>query len=400
MADWRKNMKTGAFNGAKMETRSVSKTGQQRFAAHKFVATDGQWAEPLGAEAPGWDVDAFVIGDDYMQKRDALEKELDKASTGVFVDPFRSREFRCIVVSYTTTEGITEGLGWALFAITIEESVASPVGAASSVIGLQSANIDTANAATTSAAANTSAYESGTESFSDQAKGVASAVSTWGDQVDDMRETFTGPLAGALDSAADLANALDDFEASITALIDSPAALMAEFNSVWAQVSSSAVARAFTSGRTAAATVAASTASDQAANDALSSVQRASLGAAITRQSTLTTADIYTSSDDALEQAHALIDAITQVQAAASAEEYQAWLLLRAQIAAWADRQAALLPEEIDITVSTPTSVLVLAQRYYQDRDRAADIVARNAATIIHPGFAIGELKILTSTVP
>jgi len=398
--DWRRRLKPGSYNGKAFEVRSVMKTGAQRYAAHKFVGRSGQEAEPLGAEPTSWTAEAFVIGDNYMAARDALEAELDRPALGVFVDPFRAREFRCIVQTYSVSEGVTEGLGWARFTITIEESSASDMAAPGAAVALHGAEAATANAGAAALAAATTSYEDETTSFTEWAKGSAAAVSEWGDEIDDITSAAFGPLSGTIDALGDLATALSNLEDDLTTLLDTPANLMARLEAVWAIVGSLEVVKAFTRDRSAPAAATAGTPSDQAALDAAAAVRRASLGAAIARQSALTTAADYDSADSARAARDELIATIDAAQAAAGPDEYQAWLDLRAQISSWADAQAARLPELVDITVGQPVPALVLAQRYYQDRDRADDIVARNVATITHPLFASGELEILASEVP
>ena len=401
MADnWRRKLKQGAFNGVKVETLSVSKTKAQRFAAHKFIGADGQFAEMLGADPTVWDVECFVIGNDYMAQRDALEGVLDSPRLSTFVDPFRSKEFGCVVVTYSVTEGITSGLGWAMFSVTVEESAVSALGFASAAAALQSADVATSNSTTSALTASTDAYTAKSAAFTDFAKGTAAAVETWGEQVDDIQDAVFGPLSGSIDAIGDVANALTDLEAGIASLIATPAALIARFTSVWDQIASLGVVKAFTRDRSAAAPATASTASAQAALDAASAAERASLATAVARQSTLTTAESYDSADDALSARDDLLATIAALQAAADANEYQAWLDLRAMIASWADTQAARLPELVDIAVNVPTPSLVLAQRYYQDAARGDEIVERNIATVIHPGFANGDLRILSSGVP
>lgn len=282
--DWRRELRPGSFKGVPFETRSVNKTSGQRYAPHKFIDSNGQWAEPLGRDARSWTVDAFVIGNDYRSKRDALEAALDTVGLGILVDPFRSAEVTCIVQTYTVSEGISDGLGWARFSIQVEESLVSPwtdsddmEGLSDRLAVLQSAETDTVRSIDVAGAATTDSYVAASTSFSGYARATAATLDTWSEALADVQDVVFGPLAGAIDDLGAVADALTDLEDDLVTLIETPANLMARLSVRWEQVTSLAILEAFTRDRTAPAPATASTAADQAAADAESAALRASL---------------------------------------------------------------------------------------------------------------------------
>ena len=72
MAGWRDNLRTASFRGVEFFVRGHSATGGRHGVTHEFAGRDLPYREDLGRMARGWTIRAYVLGDDYFEKRDAL----------------------------------------------------------------------------------------------------------------------------------------------------------------------------------------------------------------------------------------------------------------------------------------------------------------------------------------
>ena len=72
MSEWRKRLLPASFRGVPFEVESDSAPVGRRTQVHEFVQRDDPVVEDLGRQVRTYKLAAFVIGGDYMAKRDAL----------------------------------------------------------------------------------------------------------------------------------------------------------------------------------------------------------------------------------------------------------------------------------------------------------------------------------------
>ena len=106
---WRDRLLAGSFRGAGFSIESHdSKAGGRRLHVHEYPGRDDPYAEDLGAVTGDFEVNAFVLGDDYDRQRDALIRACNAPGSGVLVHPYLGlRRVACseIRVSERASEG-------------------------------------------------------------------------------------------------------------------------------------------------------------------------------------------------------------------------------------------------------------------------------------------------------
>lgn len=86
---WRDRLQKAKFRDAEFEVAEAEKGLGRRIALHEYPLKDKPMTEDLGRRARTFTVEAFVIGPDYMDRRDALEKACEQAGPGTLVHPYR-----------------------------------------------------------------------------------------------------------------------------------------------------------------------------------------------------------------------------------------------------------------------------------------------------------------------
>jgi len=105
---WRDQLQKASFRNVPFEVESDDATIGRRVQVHEYPQRDLPYAEDLGRKARERSITAFVIGDDYLAKRDALLAAFEKAGSGELVHPYYGRMTVTVTdvrVSHTFTEG-------------------------------------------------------------------------------------------------------------------------------------------------------------------------------------------------------------------------------------------------------------------------------------------------------
>jgi hypothetical protein len=121
---WKDDLLPASFRGAEFFYRDVGREGGRRLANHEFPLRDDNFLEDMGKRAKVHRVQAYVLGNDYMAARDALEAALDEEGSGTFVHPFKGN-LTVGCPSYSITERDEEG-GIAFFEIVFVEAGSQP----------------------------------------------------------------------------------------------------------------------------------------------------------------------------------------------------------------------------------------------------------------------------------
>lgn len=88
---WRDNLQKASFRGVAFEVDTEDGTFGRRGTLHEFPQRDKPYREDMGRKARGFSLVGFVIGDDYMAKRDALLAAVEKEGAGELVHPWYGR---------------------------------------------------------------------------------------------------------------------------------------------------------------------------------------------------------------------------------------------------------------------------------------------------------------------
>lgn len=117
---WRRNLRRASFRGITFFVESVEGSGGRRLAVHEYPERDEPLAQDLGRKARSFQLEAYVLGQDYMAARDALIDALDKKGPGELIHPYRGA-MQVAADVYTYTESSREG-GMAIFRIPFVEA--------------------------------------------------------------------------------------------------------------------------------------------------------------------------------------------------------------------------------------------------------------------------------------
>lgn len=82
MADWKDRLRPASFRGVPFGVEAYSHTGGRRVGVHEYPLRDTPLVEELGRVARTYSVEAFLVGDDFAERRDRLVERLEGASAG------------------------------------------------------------------------------------------------------------------------------------------------------------------------------------------------------------------------------------------------------------------------------------------------------------------------------
>jgi prophage DNA circulation protein len=388
---WLLDLYPASFRGVSFKVRGHSRTGGKRGADHEYPQRDLPSPEDLGRTANRFELEAFVIGDDYHDQAQRLITALE-AGAGELIHP-RWGSIRVICRSYTETETLADQ-GLASFAL---QFIEDPGLTGLTVLVSAEDAVGTAATATKAAAR---------EHFLDRftVAGLPGTVSDralvdLADRVEAIRRAIASPIAGAVDDLDAVAGGLDAIALNALTLIQSPASLVDALIAVVEGIGNLGALRALTADRPASLTygvVPPSNPSEaQIANNAdglVDVVQRVALvelGAAAVGS----TFGIY---DDAIALRDVIDDRIRVEEGlVVTLAEFSGLVDTRTATFEDLTERAASLARLRTITVNTTTTALALAWSLYGDAERAAEIMTRNG--IVHGGFvAPGEYQVLS----
>lgn len=396
---WRDNLKTQAtFRGVPFQTTDAEARVGRRTVQHEYPLRDRPYTEDMGRRARQYVVEAYVIGDDYLQRRDALMAAIEAAGPGELVHPRYGHVLVAVQDYVSVKESQREG-GMARFSITFVEHGSNefPKAVADSAAQV-SRTADVLDTATAEDFAE--AFEvSGSSVTFDQA---------FKDLQADLEERLK--LVRQVTSTAHLGatiSSIGTISARLSTLLRTPLTLAQEITGLGTQLSTgvarpllalSELASQFrgnprpTTTALAGSTRARLISNEQARADlqrrAALATQARVLGVALGEKD-LTAAQARALRDRLLDQVDDELERTDPPVAVASALQR-----VRGAVVTDVQRRAELLREASTYTPQAVLPALVLAHRIYQDAGRADELVARNA--VRNPAFVpAGPLEIL-----
>ena len=117
---WRESLLDASFRGVPFFISGHESEVGRRVQVHEYPLRDLPYTEDLGRLAQSFSVDAYVLGNDYMQVRDALLVAIEKAGPGPLVHPWLG-QLSVTVLRGRLRESTEEG-GMARFSIEFIES--------------------------------------------------------------------------------------------------------------------------------------------------------------------------------------------------------------------------------------------------------------------------------------
>lgn len=397
------------FRGVPFRTTDSDTGIGRRNEVHEYPERDIPYADDLGRRARTFRVDGYVVGENYLQERDALIEALEAYGPGELVHPRYGMLNVAVVGQVSIRESHSEG-GIARFSILFTEAGENtfPQAASSTQDGVH----DAADALDESAVDRL-------ESMLD-VSGAAALVSDVVGRVTSTLNTIQRivSLNGIVGLAGDIVNGVSSISDRISSLIRTPQNLALQFKSLFQQLS-----RAIKRPKSALADLRSEYGSNDRAPWAASAgapvtpvqplgstAARREVNAAVmqefvrsqvisTQARILTDAieaeDIVTA-QDALDQAEVILEEIDHELEAYDPPPAMSAALIRLRVAIVRDvsEQADRLAHRSVFTTQALLPALAIAQRVYQDGTRADELVERNQ--VRHPMFVpAGQLEVL-----
>ena len=86
---WRDNLLDASFRGVAFGVNDTeAPIAGRRLAVHEYPGRDEPFVEDLGRRTKRWEIEAFVVGDEYADARDALIEACDMPGPGELVHPY------------------------------------------------------------------------------------------------------------------------------------------------------------------------------------------------------------------------------------------------------------------------------------------------------------------------
>jgi prophage DNA circulation protein len=384
-----------SFRGVAFFVESADRTGGRRTVTHEFPLRDHPYVEDLGRRARVFQVEAYVLGDDYVRRRDELLAALeDTAGPGELVHPYHGIR-RAICSGLTTRESIAEG-GMARLSIEFSETPALPT-QPTTVADLPeqvARSADAAQVATQAEFAET--YDaSGLPSFALESAEFALVA-----MAADMREALA-PVVRSTQELAMLDAQLHLLTAEASSLVRQPADVLDAFLATTASLVDTAAsapgavmralldAYAVDLGPVPPATTA-TRLRERANQAALAGALRQLLAISAAR---LAPQVPYPSIEEATAARDEVAALLEEQAALAGDTAYPALVQLRADVVRAVPGDAVFARI---VTVSRRVAIpsLLLSYQLYGSVEEEADILARNS--VRHSGFVAGELRVLS----
>jgi len=396
---WRDQLQKASFRNVPFEVESDDATFGRRVEVHEYPQRDMPYAEDLGRKARERNLTAFVIGEDYMTKRDALLAAFEKAGSGELVHPYYGRMVVAVTdvrVSHSFRDG-----GMCSFQISFIESGELAYPAAVNATSTQSL--------LAADALETNAIDDFTENFSVDSLPEFAVT----DAITEFNEGLTS-IDGALTSAGVvLSNPLSLLSDDLADLIRTPGQLATRFfgifakgNAVLSQISGLGDINAINMLNSLTTLRLTSLFSQTYVGDntptrarmvknknAINTMIRQAL---ITQSAGMVAAMPLPVYDDAIVIKNELLATIDAEIETANDETYLALKTLRSKTYADITARTQGAARLKNITPKEVMPALVLAYDLYEDTGRDGEIIERNK--VRHPGFVPADtIKVLSA---
>jgi len=107
MTDFRDKILPASFRGVPFGVTSAEQAGGRQGVVHEFPQREDGLTEDLGKKVRRFTIEAFVLGEDYFEQRDALQNALETPGPGIFIHPYRGT-LLVQVMGYRIRESATD----------------------------------------------------------------------------------------------------------------------------------------------------------------------------------------------------------------------------------------------------------------------------------------------------
>lgn len=387
---WKENLRPATFRGVPFKVEAHDAQGGRRTVKHEFPLRDTPYIEDMGRRAKEFSVDAYVVGDDYMEQRDELMRACDEAGSAELVHPYLGT-LKVVCTGWTLRESKAEGR-LARFALSFVESGEKefPSDAAD-----PEAQAD--EAADLAEAASADEFEDGfsidglpdfavddaqrlIESATTEIRAIATSISTVGSSVSgfvNSVQSFVGSVTSLIRAPFLLATRMIGLVGSLGGLFDSPRSAL---RGLFGLFNFGADEKPFA--------VTTSTRQRQQSNrTAIIGLVRQ---AAVVEAARIAPSATYETAEDAQAVRDTIAAALDELMENPSTPDavFASLQRVRTAVVRGVPPDAESLRNLVTLTPTATVPSLVLAYDTYEDAAREAEIVTRN--NIKYPGFIPG----------
>lgn len=399
-----------SFRGVEFKVTDRSWSSGRRNHLHEYPDKDTPYAEDLGKKAGNYPVTAFVIGDDYQNKRDALCKACIEKGPGTLVHP-----------DYGTVTVLCDS-------ITVRESAGTQRMATIELVFIESGEqsvpetaIDLSGSVTSSAAEMAAAAQDSFISEFSLSEGVAELTSLVGNIADvstsaidaigsglEYAQDLSGDLTGAMNKLVDAATSASELKNSAERFLNTPAELASRLDTVFSVVSSMAgnkpesfaTVRNLTSQSNASANASVANEDARAEKLAMQHIEQLTKQIVAAKEAEIITKIEFNNAEEATSVLESFVADTEEIELFSDIEPdnrlMQSLRTTREYVVEYIREIILELPRVRTIRIPEKIPSLALAYDLYEDLDRADEIVTRNK--IPYPAFVPSgkDLKVLS----
>jgi prophage DNA circulation protein len=393
-------MGPASFRKIPFFVESAEFAGGRRSVKHEFFGKDEQFVEDTGRKGREFQIEGYVLGEDYFTARDALIDELEKAGPGELIHPYHGQ--RQVVCSSFRVRSSAKDGGIAMFTISFDQTETTP--------SFPKATLDSKSALKATAVSALSAAKLellALANVSSLANGALNKLTGMVTGASRQLSSLLGPLASTTQALASLKQSLSDLSANAAGAARAPGdmfdtiaatvgALGAAGDPVTA-VRSLLAAYNFDPGSARPATDTLASQVEQTSHDAYArAIARINLiQATIVSLEGVASPDVegaYRSYEDALATRDSLTGALDEQLELAGDTLFPMLMQLRANLVAAVPGPESDLAHLVEHTLLVTLPSLLVSHQLYGNLDGEADLIARNH--IKHPGFVPGAVSL------
>jgi prophage DNA circulation protein len=385
-----------SFRGVPFFVESAERSGGRRVVTHEFPLRDDPFVEDLGRRARVFQVQGYVIGDDYVLRRDEIIAVLeDTAGPGELVHPYHGVR-RAICSGLSVREAIADG-GMALLAIEFTEAPVQSVTPSEQPDLIPLVGDSAAAAATATQTEFEDGYlVAGLPAFALESASAALTTAT------EAVGAALSPVVRVTQELAQLDAKVHLIQAQASSLVRQPAAVLDAFTFAFtslAETTLSAPGDVMRALLDAYAVDLGPAVPETTATRQRERANQLALTSALRRLMAIEAARLAPQVDyESIEEATAARDAVAaalEEQAATAGDTaYPALIQLRADVMRAVPSETTFA-RLLTVTRRVAIPSLLLSYQLYGSVDEEPDILARNR--VRHPGFIAGDLSVLSS---
>jgi prophage DNA circulation protein len=372
---WQTQLVPASFRGVPFKVEDGGRTAGRRVAQFEFPKGNTPYAEDMGRGARRWQITGYVIGNDYIAKRDALLDACDADGTGILIHPsLGSMNVMCGPVS--SHESRLRGGICTFEMLFIEAGQAPSATVTDDTQGLVSTQADSTGGTVSSALddALAAAFDA-QATVANIAEGVGILTS--------MLNALSGTVSGLTGiPGSDLFFAINDLLVSgegvirTSALGDPLFAVFEQATTAAATLSGMQIVLAVIQAQTPSGAIGIA-------------ITNAGINMALVEQARILSATTFTSSNDvsaAIASNNTNFSSAEETVAdSGDVMTYQALVALHGSVTRDLIHRALRLPSLVSYSVPRSLPSVTLAWRLYADSTRSDELVAENK--VIHPAF-------------